>query len=97
MTNKTQEVLKHLQEKNQITSMEAIDLYGATRLSSIIFNLKKKGYDIITKREECIDRYGSTCRFGRYIYFGKKQRPDFDFFGLGNINYFGTLFKRWFK
>jgi hypothetical protein len=97
MTNKTQEVLKHLQTKNQITSMEAIDLYDATRLSSIIFNLKKKGYHIITQREECIDRYGNTCRFGRYIYLGKEQRPDFDFFGLGYVNYFGKLFRRWFR
>ena len=97
MTNKTQEVLKHLQNNKEITSRQAIEFFGATRLSAIIFKLRKRGYNIITKREECIDRYGNTCRFGRYIYLGKKQRPDFDFFGLGHINYFVTLFKRWFK
>lgn len=81
MTNKTNEVLKHLQDKKSITSIEAIDLYGATRLSAIIFNLKKKGYDIITKREECVDRYGNTCQFARYIYLSSKPKnKDVDFF-----------------
>lgn len=42
------EVLKHLQINRTITSMEAINLYGATRLSAIIFNLRKKGYNIKT-------------------------------------------------
>lgn len=34
-TNKTKEVLKHLKNKGSITSWEAIQLYGATRLSAI--------------------------------------------------------------
>lgn len=35
----------HLQKFGHITSWEAIDLYGATRLSSIIYTLKYKyGY-----------------------------------------------------
>ena len=97
MTNKTQEVLKHLQNNNEITSRQAIELFGATRLSAIIFKLRKRGYNIITKREEIIDRYGNTCQFARYIYLGKNLRPDFDLFGLGYVNYFGKLFKRWFR
>lgn len=97
MTNKTQEVLKHLQTKNQITSIDAISLYGATRLSAIIFKLRKRGYNIITKREEKIDRYGNTCQFGRYIYLGNEQKSDFDFFGICKVNYFGKLFRRWFR
>ena len=40
-TTKLQKVLEHLQKNNTITSMEAIDLYGATRLSDIIFKLRK--------------------------------------------------------
>ena len=35
-TNKTKEVLKYLQTHGSITSMEAINLFGTTRLSSII-------------------------------------------------------------
>lgn len=79
MTNKTEEVLKHLKTKRSITSLDAIDLYGATRLSAIIFNLKKRGYNIECRREETIDRYGNTCRYGRYFYLGQKKK-DCEFF-----------------
>lgn len=74
MTNKTEEVLKYLQNHKSITSWIAISDFGATRLSAIIYQLKKKGYNIITKREEVVDRYGNTCRFARYIYLGKEQK-----------------------
>ena len=49
-----------------ITSMEAIIMFGATRLSDIIFRFKKKGYLILTEREEGIDRYGNISRYARY-------------------------------
>ncbi len=70
MTNKTNEVLNHLLKKKNITSIEAIELFGATRLSAIIFKLRERGYNIVTKKEECVDRYGNVCRYGRYIYLG---------------------------
>ena len=76
MTNKTEEVLKHLKTKRSITSLDAIDLYGATRLSAIIFNLKKRGHNIECRREETIDRYGNTCRYGRYFYLGTKKKEN---------------------
>ena len=65
-TNKHTKVLEHLQEKGSITSMEAIDEYGATRLASIIFNLRKRGYDISTNMEVTKDRYGNACQYARY-------------------------------
>ena len=48
-------ILKHLQEKGSITSKEAFNLFGATRLSAQIFELRRKGYNI-----ETITRYGKT-------------------------------------
>ena len=57
--NKTQLVLKHLKEKGNITSWEAIQKYGATRLSAIIFNLKDKGYEINTLMIDGKDRFGN--------------------------------------
>lgn len=65
--DKTTEVLKHLKVKGSITSLEAFELYGATRLSAIIFNLRRKGYDITTTDASCIDRYGRKCNFARYV------------------------------
>ena len=47
--NKTAAVQLHLIENGKITSWEAIQKYGATRLSSIIFNLRKRGMNIETE------------------------------------------------
>ena len=71
-TNKTKEVLNHLKEKGSITSMEAINEFGATRLSAIIFNLRKH-YDIETIEMVCNDRYGHECHFAKYMYRGVRE------------------------
>lgn len=44
-----QKVLIHLQEGKGITPLEALTKFGAFRLSAIIFDLKKDGYDIETE------------------------------------------------
>ena len=67
-TNKHLKVKSHLETHKSITSLEAIDKYGATRLSAIIFNLKKKSnMDIVTKELMIKDRYGNTCKYAQYI------------------------------
>ncbi len=58
-------VLKHLQHK-PITSMEAFEKYGITRLSAIIFNLRADGYDISSKTKKVKNRYGEVCHFSEY-------------------------------
>lgn len=63
MTNKTQEVLKHLQKYKSITSYEAFLLYKQTRLSARIYDLRKKGYNIITKKEDNKDCNGTHARY----------------------------------
>jgi hypothetical protein len=63
-------VEKHLLKKKSITSWEAIELYGATRLSAIIFGLRDK-YDIITKMVDGKDRFGNQIRFAKYVYNSK--------------------------
>ena len=65
-TNKTQKVLEHLQRKGSITSLEAIELYGATRLSRIIYNLKKE-HNIESVSSQCTDRYGNIARYSTYV------------------------------
>ena len=71
-TNKTAEVLRYLKKhKSGITSMEAIEMFGATRLSAIIFNLRKRGYDIETIKMETIDRYGNLVQYGKYVLKGE--------------------------
>lgn len=64
------QILQHLQEHGSITSMEAIKLYGCTRLSGRIFDLRRAGYDIAVVMTEGTTRSGSHCRFATYIYKG---------------------------
>ena len=48
--SKHEKVKQHLMAKGSITSWEAINLFKATRLSAIIFNLRQSGYAITTKK-----------------------------------------------
>ena len=66
-TNKTTEVLRHLQTYGCITSMEAIDKYKATRLSDIIFRLRKRGVKIQTIDIPFVDMYGTKSAYGKYV------------------------------
>lgn len=59
-------VLEHLKSGKSITSLEAINLYGATRLADIIFRLKKRGYIITKKIITVPTRYGKTARVAEY-------------------------------
>ena len=70
-TNKHELVRQHLKRYGSITSWEAIDKYGATRLASIICNLRKKGYEIETRDIVFQDRYGSTSTYAKYILIGE--------------------------
>lgn len=65
-TDKTKEVLNHLKTYGSITSLEAINLFSATRLSAIIYNLRHKGYNITSKEEKTIDKYGHPVKYARY-------------------------------
>ena len=65
--NKTRAVEEHLTKYGSITSWDAIEKYKATRLSAIIFNLRKK-YDIDTLMME-----GEDSRYGKYVMKGEKH------------------------
>lgn len=69
-TSKTKKVLEHLQKYGSITSWEVIELYGATRLSAIIYNLRER-YKILSDKVSHIDRYGNQSSFARYVYHGE--------------------------
>ena len=62
-------VLAHLMSGKSITPIEALDLYGSFRLSSIIFDLRGQDYDIRT--EMITIRKGS--RVARYSLAEKKE------------------------
>ena len=62
----TDRVLAHLWDYGEITSWEAIKMFGATRLSAIIFNLRKRGFNIENEWEHTTNRYGDEVRFVKY-------------------------------
>lgn len=64
--NKSKMVLDWLKTHAGITSMEAFENFGATRLSAIIFNLKKSGHNIETVMVDGKDRFGNRTRYARY-------------------------------
>lgn len=55
-----QDVLNYLKRYKSITSLKAIQLYGATRLSGIIYTLRSEGYDIKTDLKNVKTRYGNA-------------------------------------
>lgn len=64
------DILNHLQKEDKITSVECIELYGCTRASSVIMNLRKD-HIIETEMQKGINRHGNTCRYGIYVYKGR--------------------------
>lgn len=59
-------VLDWLMSGDTISSFEAFKELGVTRLSAIIYDLRKKGYSITSEDEKTVNRFGSTVVFSRY-------------------------------
>ena len=60
-------VLHHLIKFGSLTSFEAFELFGATRLSAIIFDLRKQGYNIWTDSVSTKNRYGQPTTYAKYV------------------------------
>lgn len=65
-TTKTREIFKYMRSHKCISDRIAREKFGASRLGSIIFNLRKRGYDIETVICYEKDRYGNTCSYAKY-------------------------------
>lgn len=70
---KQSQVMAHLLEHGNITSWTAIELYAATRLSALIFNLrdigeKNKSFEIITEMVDFEDKLGNKSQYANYIF-----------------------------
>lgn len=68
--NQMDAVKWHLENKNKLSSFEAFELYGITRLSDKIFQLRKRGWDIQSEKIKTKNRYGLNCEY--FNYFIKK-------------------------
>ena len=60
-------ILTHLKRYGRISSMTAINRYGVTRLSAVIWTLRHKdGYDILATSETRKNRFGNTTTYSVY-------------------------------
>ena len=62
----SERILRHLQDYGSITSWEAITEYGVTRLSAVIYILRKLGYDISIEFKTSLNRYNEKVSYGVY-------------------------------
>jgi hypothetical protein len=69
MTTQVEVILEYL-KRHPITSKEAIKYFGVTRLSDVIFKLRRRGLNIITEMVTVTTRYGNV-EVARYHLKGK--------------------------
>lgn len=65
-TSMKQRILNHLEKYGSITTWEAIQNYGCTRISEYIRELRAEDYNIETVWTTNKNRYGDNVRYGIY-------------------------------
>ena len=70
-TTHQERIFLHLRLKGAISSLEAINEYGITRLAAVIFELRCKGNNIISERRTVTNRYGDDCQVAFYKLIGE--------------------------
>lgn len=70
--NQNQTILNHLNEYGTISPKVAFEVYGIMRLAARIADLRKLGYDIISKRTTFLTRTGEK---GYYSEYELMERP----------------------
>ena len=70
--NHTQIILNHLRKYKTITTLEAFELHGITRLPSRIFDLRESGIKIGLIWEHGTNRYGNPVKWGKYYLIKNK-------------------------
>ena len=69
-TTQNERVLRHLKDYGTITTCEAIEEYGITRLSARIKDLKDTGNKIDSEWLSSENRYGEKVSYKKYILEG---------------------------
>lgn len=73
MRPQAERVMDYMKHNGSITSLQAINDLGITRLSSVIFDMKAEGWDILDRFITVQNRYGEDCRVKQYWCVGKKK------------------------
>ena len=59
-------LLAWLKQGRTITPREADDMWGCTRLSARVKDLRNLGHPIISEREDGFNKLGDKCHWARY-------------------------------
>lgn len=60
------QVCAYLQAGNELTNTKAFELFGATRLGAIVYDLRQLGYKIDTIIKDGKTRCGEPCQYAVY-------------------------------
>mgnify|MGYP001776897699 CR=1 FL=1 len=63
-------VIEHLKKNGSITPLLALNLFGIMRLSAIIYDLKKEGYQFKTEIKRTRNRFVARCIYAEYTLIG---------------------------
>jgi hypothetical protein len=75
MSNQKQRVLGFVRNQGSITSLEAINTFGITRLASTIQQMEKVGHVFDHEHQVKVqNRFGEESRVTRYHYKGQKNK-----------------------
>ena len=69
-STQTANILEHMKNHRGISTMEAFNLYGITRLSARIWDLRHDGYMIAGVRKDGVNRYGKKVSYFEYQLIG---------------------------
>ena len=70
--NQRTEALKYMKSHRCITDEIGHEKFGINRMGSVIYDLRKAGHIIKTVMVTTKNRYGNTCRYGKYYYVGQE-------------------------
>ena len=66
-------IMAYMQKNGSITSKEAFEHFGVTRLAACIYDLRVLGYNIETIKVDGTTRFGEPCQYAKYVYKGKEE------------------------
>ena len=67
MRGQTAAVLNELKAQREVTNKRMFEIYGITRLSSIIYSLRNQGFIIHTIMKDGVTRFGDSTKYASYI------------------------------
>lgn len=64
-------ILEWMTRGNTITSRQAIELFGCTRLAARVSDLRAMGHNVSKRTKTVKNRYGRTCNVAEYYIEGE--------------------------